>query len=380
MRPFQLSRVPAIGFAAGACASLGSRLTEAGVVKGPVLLVADPGLAAFGFIADAERAIAEAGYRPVSFTDITSDPKEAQVETAVALARREACGAVVALGGGSALDAAKVAAALSSSGGPVARYRLAVEPLPAVRLPLIAVPTTAGTGSEATSISILSSDEGVKYWYWSSVLKPDLVLLDPALTVGLPPHLTAATGLDAIVHAMEAATNRSAHPAVDHYALTAIRLAKANLPRAVSHGDDLDARGAMLLAACYAGVAIDNAGTALAHCAGHALGSLAKVHHGRAVALSMAATFPWIMAGEEGRFTGVADAFGVAPSDLPAAFADFVRSLPIDPLPVDDMRLTAGTLSARMAEPENRAMRLSTARDVGDGDLAEIAELVLAFR
>jgi alcohol dehydrogenase class IV len=200
------------------------------------------------------------------------------------------------------------------------------------------------------------------------------------LAVGLPPHLTAATGLDAIVHAIEASTNRSANPAVDHYALAAIRLAKKNLPRAVSHGDDLDARGAMLLAACYAGVAIDNAGTALAHCAGHALGSLGRIHHGRAVALSMAATFPWIMKGKEERFAGVADAFGVTLPDLPAAFADFVRALPIDPLPADDPRLTVAGLAAQMAAPENQAMRLSTARIVGDGDLSEIAELVLSFR
>jgi alcohol dehydrogenase class IV len=251
--------------------------------------------------------------------------------------------------------------------------------LPSDRLPIVAVPTTAGTGSETTGVSILSCEDGVKYWYWSPVLKPDLVILDPVLTVGLPPHLTAATGLDAIVHAIEASTNRSAHPAIDHYALAAIRLARANLPRAVADGNDLDARGAMLLAACYAGIAIDNAGTALAHCAGHALGSLARIHHGRAVALAMAATFPWIMAGEEARFAGVAEAFGVSSSDLPDAFADFVRALPIEPLPGGDPHLSAASLAAGMSKPENRAMRLSTARTVEDGDLAEIAELVLSF-
>lgn len=345
-----------------------------------MLLAADPGLARFGFIAAAEKALAEAGFEPVPFTDITSDPKEAQVEEATVLARSKACLAVVALGGGSALDAAKVVAVAAKSPGPLQRYRLAAEPFPSERLPVVALPTTAGTGSEATSVSILSAPDGTKYWYWSPVLKPDLVLLDPTLTTGLPPHLTAATGLDAIVHAMEAATNRSAHPAIDHYALAAIRLARQNLPRAVSHGSDLDARGAMLVAACYSGAAIDNAGTALAHCAGHALGSLAGIHHGRAVALAMAATFDWIMKGEEARFAGVAEAFGCRVADLPAAFADFVRSLPIEPLPADDGRLTARTLAARMAAPENQAMRLSTARLVGDDDLHEIAERVLAFR
>jgi alcohol dehydrogenase class IV len=380
LQPFQLSRVPAIRFGPGLCAALGTELAGVGVAAGPVLLMADPGLVRFGFVETAERALAEAGHRPVVFTDITSDPKETQVEAATALARAEQCAAVVALGGGSALDAAKVVASAVGSAGPIERYRLAAEPLPADRLPVVAVPTTAGTGSEATSVSILSASDGTKYWYWSPALKPDLVLLDPALTIGLPPHLTAATGLDAIVHAMEAATNRAAHPAIDHYALAAIRLARENLPRAVSHGDDLDARGAMLLAACYGGVAIDNAGTALAHCAGHALGSLAGIHHGRAVALSMAATFDWIMKGEEARFAGVAGAFGVRAPDLPAAFADFVCALPVEPLPANDERLTARALASRMAAPENRAMRLATAREVGDGDLLEIAERVLAFR
>lgn len=380
LQSFRLARVPAIRFEAGGLARVGSALAAEGVEAGSVLLVADPGLAPFGFVESAATSMRAAGYDAVIFTDITSDPREAQVEAATALACEKACAAVVALGGGSALDAAKVVAVAGRSPGPLTRYRLAAEPLCPDRPPLLAIPTTAGTGSEATSVSILSSGEGIKYWYWSPALKPDLVLLDPELTVGLPPHLTAATGLDAIVHAMEAATNRAAHPAIDHYALTAIRLARASLPCAAARGDDLDARGAMLLAACYAGVAIDNAGTALAHCAGHALGSLAGIHHGRAVALAMAATFGWIMKGEEARFAGVADAFGVRPHDLPAAFADFVRALPIEPLPSDDGRLTANALAARMAEPENRAMRASTARAVGDDDLAEIAELVLAFR
>ena len=370
--------MPAIRFESGVLAALGRELSGMGVESGPVLLLADPALGAFGFIGTAEDSLGAAGYRAVTFTGITPDPKEAEVEAATALACERGCVAVVALGGGSALDAAKVVAVAGRSAGPLTRYRLAAEAFASDRLPLVAVPTTAGTGSEATAVSILSSQDGVKYWYWSAALKPDLVLLDPLLTVGLPPHLTAATGLDAIVHAMEAATNRAAHPAIDHYALAAIRLARENLPRAVARGDDLEARGAMLLAACYAGAAIDNAGTALAHCAGHALGSLARVHHGRAVALAMAATFGWIMKGEEGRFAGVADAFGVRPDALPGAFADFVRALPVEPL-AGDGRLAASSLAARMAAPENRAMRVATARDVGDDDLAEIAELVLAF-
>ena len=377
---FRLARVPAIRFEAGVLSAVGGELAAAGVAKGAVLLVADPALAAFGFIDTARELLAAAGYEPATFTGIASDPKESGAEAAGKLASERGVSAVVALGGGSALDLAKVAAVAGRSTGTLSRYRLAAEALPSERPHLIAIPTTAGTGSEATSVSILSSPEGIKYWYWSPALKPDLVLLDPALTVGLPRQLTAATGLDAIVHAIEAATNRAAHPAIDHYALSAIRLARENLPGATNRGDDIEARGAMLMAAFHAGVAIDNAGTALAHCAGHALGSLAGVHHGRAVALAMAATLGWIMKGQEARFAGVADAFGVAPADLPAAFADFVRSLQVEPLASTGDRITAPALAARMAEPENRAMRVSTARTVGDDDLDEIAELVLAFR
>ena len=145
---------------------------------------------------------------------------------------------------------------------------------------------------------MLSDDDGVKFWYWGSALKADRVVLDPELTVALPAHLTAATGVDALVHAIEACTNRNAFVANDLYGLEAIRLVARHLATAVSEPGNLEARGGMLRAASLAGIAIDNVGTALAHNIGHALGSLMPIHHGRAVAIAMAATLPWNVEGD----------------------------------------------------------------------------------
>ena len=130
----------------------------------------------------------------------------------------------------------------------------------------------------------------MKVWAWGEELKPDVAILDPELTVGVPPQVTAATGLDALVHAIEAATNKHRNDGNDLYCLKAISLIAANLERAVKHPHDLEARGAMLLASCYGGIGIDNCGTALAHNISHAVADLAPIPHGRATGLAMLAT------------------------------------------------------------------------------------------
>ena len=134
------------------------------------------------------------------------------------------------------------------------------------------MPTTSGTGSETTRTAILSDADGAKLWFWGEELKADEVVLDPELTVSLPPHLTAATGIDALVHAVEAATNRNAHPANDIYAHEAIRLVARHLVDGRREPRNLAAREGLALAAALAGTAIDNCGTAIAHNIGHAHG------------------------------------------------------------------------------------------------------------
>lgn len=377
MSSFALGRVPAIAAGSGRILGLGADLAGIAGEGATVLLVSDPALSDLGITGRAEAALAGAGHTVHRFEDIVSDPREAQVAGGAVLARRIGTEVVVGLGGGSALDAAKMIAVLAASDRPIVDFRLAATPLPARRARLVCVPTTAGTGSETTAVSVLSSEDHLKFWYWGDPLKPDFVILDPDLTVGLPPALTAATGLDALVHAMEAATNRNRNPLNDLHALEAIRLCVRHLPAAVARPDDLDARLGMLAAACLAGMAIDNAGTALAHNIGHALGSLMPVHHGKAVAVAMEATLPWMIEGNREAFGRVAEAFGIGadPDALPARFSALIAVVGLDrqlPRPLD-----AAVLAARMAAPENGAMRASTAREVSDADLRMLAGLVL---
>ena len=377
MPGFTLNRVPAVAVGPGRVNDIGADVTRLTGGPASVLLVADPGLAALGITGQVETALSAGGHRVVRFEDFASDPAETAVSAGAVMGWENKAQVVVGLGGGSALDTAKMIAAMAVADRPVEDYRLAATPLPERRVRMICIPTTAGTGSETTAVSVLSSPDHAKYWYWGDALKPDFVILDPVLSVGLPAPLTAATGVDALVHAMEAATNRGANPGNDVYAFAAIRLAVGHLPTAVSDPGNLDARTRMLLAASSAGVAIDNAGTALAHNVGHALGSLMPIHHGRAVAIGMSATLPWVIEGNREAFARVAEAFGLDTVDaLPDRFRALLDELGIDmslPRAVD-----AATLATSMGAPENAAMLSATVRDAMPADLETLAEAVLA--
>ena len=266
--------------------------------------------APFGIVARAEAALSAAGLTVLTFTDIKSDPLASQVDAAAALARQGGAGVVVALGGGSAMDAGKAAAAIAPGHAPAEHYALCANPLPMKPLAKICVPTTSGTGSETTRTSIVTKAAGEKVWLWGDEIKADAVLLDPTLTVGLPAHLTAATGMDALVHAVEAAPMRTP-TRVTTCTPRGDPAGGAASAAAVASPGDLAARAALQWAAALAGVAIDNCGTAIAHNIGHALASLRPVHHGRAVAVGMLATLPWNVADDPGgRFAAVAALLG----------------------------------------------------------------------
>jgi alcohol dehydrogenase len=373
-------KVPArIGTGAAGC--VGEAVTAEGGAGAKVLLVADSGLKPFGHIERLVRSLEDAGHAVAVFDRIQGEPKERQVEAALETGRAHGADIVVCLGGGSALDAGKIAAALMrEEGASLTDYRLAAKKLPASGVPAICLPTTAGTGSEMTPTSVLSAPDGTKYWYWGAPLYARLAVLDPELTVALPPAFTAMTGMDALVHAIEAVTNRNANPESEAPAFEAIRLVAAHLPRAVEAPDDLEARAAMLRAAALGGVAIDRAGTALAHNIGHALGSLAPVPHGHAVAVAMAATLPWVAEGNARAFARVAEAMGTESS--PQAVAPALKDLAARAKLRLSLReaapgITAEALAARMAAPENAAMRRATARKVRDEDLLPLARMVV---
>jgi alcohol dehydrogenase class IV len=371
---------PRIQTGPGSLAALGAELRRMAGAGAPVLLVADAGLVPFGIVNRAAAALI--GHAVTVYAEIAGEPKEAQVEAARRLGRSAGVQAVVCLGGGSALDAGKLAAALLASEEPVSAFRLAAQPLPEKPVPVICVPTTAGTGSEMTGVSVVSDAAKTKFWFWGEPLQADLALLDPELTVGLPPRFTAMTGMDALVHAIEAATNRNAGPESDVAALAAIRLVMAHLPTAVREPANIEARAAMLDAAALGGLAIHKAGTALAHNIGHALGSLAPVPHGHAVTLAMAATAEWVVEGNRAAYAKVAEAMGLGadPDAVPHAFRRLATEIGLSlDASAAAPGLTPERLAAAMAAPENASMRKSTKRLIADEDLLPLAEMTLAL-
>ena len=381
MAVHQLARVPRLTVGAGARRQLAD--LAFGLVPGgsTVLLAADPGLAATGMIDEVAGLLRTGGFALETFTDIKSDPSFAQADAAAALARESGAKLLVALGGGSALDLGKAVACAAGSTEPAVHYALCAHPLPVTRLRTICVPTTAGTGSETTRTAILSGPDGAKRWLWGEELKADEVVLDPELAVSLPPGLTAATGIDALVHAVEAATNRNAFAANDASAHQAIRLVARHLETAVKEPRNVAAREGLALAAALAGCAIDNAGTAVAHNIGHALASLHPIHHGRAVGIAMLASLPWNVAGNEEAFAACAAAMGAEPTarGFIAAYDDLCRRVGLDlALGRGFEGVTPETLAEQMGRPENVAMLRSNRREASDADRLALARATLA--
>jgi alcohol dehydrogenase class IV len=284
MGPFTFNTTPSVVFGAGALA----RLSEiAGVRLGPrVLIVTDPGLVSTGIVARAEAALTKTGVAVFVYDAVLADPPEAIVMAAVDLAKAEAVTGIVGLGGGSSLDVAKLVALLAQSGEALADiYGVGMAKGP--RLPLLLAPTTSGTGSEVTPISIVTTGAHEKKGVVSPVILPDIALLDPELTLGLPAHVTAATGVDAMVHAIEAYTSTSANanPVSRALAKEALRLLGGSIRRAVAQGSDLAARSDMLLGSMLAGQAFANSPVAAVHALAYPLGGHFGIPHGLSNAL-----------------------------------------------------------------------------------------------
>ena len=371
--------VPEVAIGAGRIDQIGADIAALPGAPTRVLLVIDRFLSQAG-IADRVRA-ALAGRNMTLWDELAGEPSAAQIDAVAALSRKERVEAVIGIGGGSALDVAKLVAAILPDPAGVEHYAFCANPLPARPLPAICVPTTAGTGSETTLTAIFANAAGTKAWAWGPELAARKAILDPSLTVSLPAHLTAATGIDALVHALESCTNANRFEANDQTAHAAIRLVARHLPTAVKDPGNFAAREGMLIASCYAGIAINNCGTAIAHNIAHALGSLGKVHHGRAAGLGLRASLPWSLPASASAFAGVAEAMG-GPRDaaaLPGLVDRLIRAVGLKITLADELpSLTPERLAAEMALPENEAMRKSSARASTDDDLRELARAVLA--
>ncbi|MDB9764357.1 iron-containing alcohol dehydrogenase [Planktomarina temperata] len=282
MNPFSFNTTPSLRIGAGLAGELG-QITRP-ICGDRVLLVTDPGMMATGLVQQATDCLRAAGIEVTLFDQVQADPPEEIVLRAAQYARTAT--GVIGFGGGSSLDVAKLAALLAASNQPlVEAYGIGNAQGP--RLPLVLVPTTAGTGSEVTPISIVTTGASEKMGVVSPLLLPDLALLDPELTLGLPAHVTAATGIDAMVHAIEAyaSVNANNNPISRALAVEALGLMGRMLLRAVQKPDDLEARTGMLLGSMLAGQAFANSPVAAVHALAYPIGGHYKVPHGLSNAL-----------------------------------------------------------------------------------------------
>ncbi len=269
----------------GSSLELCEAISQMGVHK--LLIVTDSMLVKIGLLNGIEKKLEALGVRYVVYDGILPDPTVTQIENGLKVLRRERCQAILAVGGGSSIDAAKVIAARATNDKAISSmegmFKVFTAPMP-----LYVIPTTAGTGSEVTIAAVVSDPERKKK---SPIMDPKLVpmmaALDGALMTGLPPHITAATGMDALTHAVEAYLSANSLPETDGYALAATKLVMENLPRAVAKGKDLKARQAMSFASYYAALAFTRAGVGYVHAISHNFGAFYHTPHGLANAIVM---------------------------------------------------------------------------------------------
>lgn len=331
MNPFIFNTTHSIIFRSGAASVIDQHL---GALLGPrVLIVTDPGLRKIGLCDPAIAALKQAGHELAIFDAVEADPSVATVNAAVQAGCDARVTGVLGFGGGSSLDVAKVAALLLGSDQPLDEA-WGVNNAQGPRLPLALVPTTAGTGSEVTPVAILTVGGDEKRGVSSPVILPDIALLDAELTLGLPPSITAATGVDAMVHAIEAYASASANnnPLSRMLAREALRLLGAHIETAVTDGANLPAREAMLLGSMLAGQAFANSPVAAVHALAYPVGGIFHIPHGLSNALVLPAVLRFNLPAAAPTYAEIAaDAFPHL-ADLPdearaEAFVDALQAL-----------------------------------------------------
>lgn len=291
MLSFTFSTTSKVVAEAGVCSRFSEKCLDRHNPK--ILIVTDKGIVNAGLLYPLLGSLKEAEVPYAIYDDIESDPSEITVKETAKKALNEKAEIIIGLGGGSPMDVAKITSVLAH---PECDFDLeqcyGVDQIRGKRLPLILIPTTAGTGSEVTPISIITTGETTKAGIVSPLLQSDIALLDAELTVGLPGHITAATGIDAMVHAIEAYTSKiKKNPISDMLAVKALQLLSENIRTAVHNGSDVDAREKMLLGACLAGQAFANAPVAAVHALAYPLGGHFHIPHG----LSNSLVLPHVM-------------------------------------------------------------------------------------
>src|SRR5437762_796084 len=304
-------RIPTrIQLGRGVALTLAEPLRQVGAKK--VLLVTDRGVMKAGLVAPLEEKLREAKIPYEIYDEVVPDPGVGEVQRAYERAREAGADSFVAVGGGSTIDTAKMAAVLLANGGTVLDY-IGIDKVPRMAAPVVAIPTTAGTGAEITINSVIADPEQHKKLV---IISPNATCLfaleDPDMTVGLPPFLTAITGMDTLVHAIESFVNKNTYPMTQALALEAIRDAAWALPRAVKDGGDLEARERMMRAVVSASLAFSNTRLGNVHAMALPLGGWCHVAHGTAVAVLLPHVMDFNRSAAPDRYAVVGEAMGTA--------------------------------------------------------------------
>jgi alcohol dehydrogenase len=314
-RSFTVTQPTRIRFGVDSINDLPGLVRELGGSK--VFLVVDPGLARAGLVERITAPLSGAGISFELYDRVDPEPGLKLADNGAKLAKKAKCDCVVGAGGGSAMDVAKAVSILLTNGGKAEDY-LGLGKISKPGVPKIMIPTTAGTGAEVTFTAVFINEKTKsKGGMNGDPLYPDAALLDPALTVSMPPHVTATTGIDALTHALEAFVSTQSHPISDMYALEAIDLISNNLAMAYAHGGNLEARSNMLLGSLLAGKALATAGVGLVHAMAYPLGGMFGIPHGLANAVLLPYVMAYNLIGNPNKFALLAEVLGAEVMDKP---------------------------------------------------------------
>ena len=308
-------------FGAGASALAGRYVQNLGARR--VLLVSDPGVHHLPWFQSVQASIDAAGVEAMLFCDVHPNPRDFEVMRGAEFFRAKGCDAIVAVGGGSPMDCAKGIGIVVTNDCDVLDFE-GVDNVANPGPPLICVPTTAGSSADVSQFAIINDTaRKVKIAIVSKAMVPDVALIDPLVTLTMPPDLTAHTGVDALTHAIEAYVSNAHGPTTDLFALEAIRRIARNLPLAISRPDDAEARGGMMLGSMYAGLAFSNAILGAVHAMAHSLGGLMDLPHGQCNAMLLDHVIDYNFDAAPERYADIAVALGAQLS--PAAPHEEVR-------------------------------------------------------
>ncbi|MFH2124073.1 MAG: iron-containing alcohol dehydrogenase [Pseudomonadota bacterium] len=305
---FTVTQPTRIQFGVGSISSLARTVQDFNGSN--VFLVIDPGLVKAGIASQITAPLDAAAIPYTLYDSIDPEPGLKLADKGYKAAKAKGCDCVIGAGGGSAMDVAKAVAILLTNGGKAADY-LGLDKIPKAGAPKIMIPTSAGTGAEVTFTAVFINEKtGSKGGMNGAPLYPEAAILDPALTLSLPPQVTAYTGIDALTHALEAYTSSQAHIISEMYSLEAIDLISRNLPKAYANGSNLEARSAMLMGSLLGGKALATAGVGLVHAMAYPMGGMFGIAHGLANAVLLPYVVEYNLIGNMEKFAVLAGVLG----------------------------------------------------------------------